>query len=104
MRNVVFFLIHIPCHPDFVNETIPLLPVNDRINDRIDNQIKEEKRRKRLQTMIQMIQQGKVTSAKQIAMELSISIPTVWRDIKILGELDIKINTRGKWTVSDTVA
>lgn len=99
-----FFLIHIPCHPDFVNEKIPLLPVNDRINDRIDNQIKEEKRRKRLQTMIQMIQQGKVTSAKQIAMELSISIPTVWRDIKILGKLEIKVNTRGKWTVSYTVA
>ena len=37
-------------------------------------------------------------------MELSISIPTVWRDIKILGELEIKVNTRGKWTVSYTVA
>ena len=55
--------------------------------------------------MIQMIQQGKVTSAKQIAMEFILFLYLPFGVIlKILGELDIKINTRGKWTVSDTVA
>lgn len=93
-----YFLIHIPCHPDFVNDKI--IPANniDRINDRVDDQTKGKKRRERLHAMIRIIQQGKVTSATEMAVALSVSIPTIWRDIKFLDGLGIKIKTRDTWT------
>ena len=36
-------------------------------------------------------------------MALSVSKPTVWLDIKTLRELGIKVNTRDKWTVDNTL-
>ena len=38
-----------------------------------------------------------------MAIALSVSTPTVWRDIKTLRELGIKVNTRDKWTVDDSL-
>ena len=94
-----YFLITIPCHPDFVSKKMPLSNDADTINDTIN----DKQRRERLQTLISLIRQGEVVSAKEMAIALSVSTPTVWRDIKTLRELGIKINTRDKWTVDDTL-
>ena len=94
-----YFLITIPCHPDFVSKKMPLSNDADTINDTIN----DKQRRERLQTLISLIRQGEVVSAKEMAIALSVSTPTVWRDIKILRELGIKVNTRDKWTVDDTL-
>ena len=94
-----YFLITIPCHPDFVSKKVPLSNDADTINDTIN----DKQRRERLQTLISLIRQGEVVSAKEMAIALSVSTPTVWRDIKTLRELGIKVNTRDKWTVDDTV-
>ena len=96
-----YFLITIPCHPDFVNKKTPLS--NDSISDRVNDSISDRKRRERLQTLIHLIQQGEVASAKEMAMALSVSAPTVWRDLKTLQELGVKVNTRDKWTFDDRV-
>ena len=53
--------------------------------------------------MISLIRKGEVVSAKEMAIALSVSTPTVWRDIKTLRELGIKVNTRDKWTVDDSL-
>ena len=90
-----YFLITIPCHPDFVSKKMPLSNDADTINDK--------QRRERLQTLISLIRQGEVVSAKEMAIALSVSTPTVWRDIKTLRELGIKVNTRDKWTVDDSL-
>ena len=94
-----YFLITIPCHPDFVNKKMSLS--NDA--DTIIDSISDKKRRERLQTLIHLIQQGEVASAKEMAMALSVSAPTVWRDLKTLQELGVKVNTRDKWTFDDRV-
>ena len=94
-----YFLITIPCHPDFVSKKMPLSNDADTINDTIN----DKQRRERLQTLISLIRQGEVVSAKEMAIALSVSTPTVWRDIKTLRELGIKVNTRDKWTVDDTL-
>ena len=94
-----YFLITIPCHPDFVSKKVPLSNDADTINDTIN----DKQRRERLQTLISLIRQGEVVSAKEMAIALSVSTPTVWRDIKTLRELGIKVNTRDKWTVDDTL-
>ena len=94
-----YFLITIPCHPDFVSKKTPLSNDADTINDTIN----DKQRRERLQALISLIRQGEVVSAKEMAIALSVSTPTVWRDIKTLRELGIKVNTRNKWTVDDTL-
>ena len=94
-----YFLITIPCHPDFVSKKMPLSNDADTINDTIN----DKQRRERLQTLISLIRQGEVVSAKEMAIALSVSTPTVWRDIKTLRELGIKVNTRDKWTVDDSL-
>lgn len=94
-----YFLITIPCHPDFVSKKMPLSNDTDTINDTIN----DKQRRERLQTLISLIRQGEVVSAKEMAIALSVSTPTVWRDIKTLRELGIKVNTRDKWTVDDSL-
>lgn len=99
-----FFLIHIPCHPDLVGAiSIPPKEANDTISDTINDRISDKKRRERLQTLIHLIQQDEIASAKEMAMALSVSVPTVWRDLKTLQELGVKVNTRDKWTFDDRV-
>ena len=78
---------------------MPLSNDTDTINDTIN----DKQRRERLQTLISLIRQGEVVSAKEMAIALSVSTPTVWRDIKTLRELGIKVNTRDKWTVDDSL-
>lgn len=82
-----FFLIRIPCHPDFVlrdwsediNDTI-----NDTINDIVNDTVKQ-----RLAKMLQLLIQNPSLSKKQLALELGISVPTISRDLSLLVEYQV---------------
>lgn len=98
-----YFLITIPCHPDFVSKGSFQLNEHDRISDRINDRINDKKRNERLHTLVSLIKQGNMSSAAEIAKVLSVSPATIWRDLKVLSALDIEIKTRGKWMIIDTV-
>ena len=107
-----YFLIKIPCHPDFIQYDIINLPLNkeerirnllintlnDTINETLNDTIKE-----RLVKLISILDENPNTLKKDLALQLKISIPTVSRDLKFL--TDLKILRRegakktGSWAV-----
>ncbi|MBB6275460.1 RNA-binding domain-containing protein [Porphyromonas circumdentaria] len=94
-----YFLISIPCHPDFVHKSFSQVDVKARIKARI----KDKKRKERLFALISLIKQGEISSALEIAKNLSVSSATIWRDLKVLSALGIEIKTKGKWRILATV-
>lgn len=98
-----FFLIRIPCHPDFVhrdwsediNDTINDI-VNDIVNDTVNDTVKQ-----RLAKMLQLLIQNPSLSKKQLALELGVSVPTISRDLSLLIEYQMIVregsDRKGKW-------
>ena len=94
-----FFLIRIPCHPDFVHrdwsEDINDI-VNDIVNDTVNDTVKQ-----RLAKMLQLLIQNPSLSKKQLALELGVSVPTISRDLSLLIEYQMIVregsDRKGKW-------
>lgn len=107
-----YFLIKIPCHPDFIQYDIINLPLNkeerirnllintlnDTINETLNDTIKE-----RLVKLISILDENPNTLKKDLALQLKFSIPTVSRDLKFLTGLKILrregAKKTGSWTV-----
>ena len=82
-----FFLIRIPCHPDFVHRDWSE-DINDTIND-IVNDIVNDTVKQRLAKMLQLFIQNPSLSKKQLALELGVSVPTISRDLSLLVEYHV---------------
>lgn len=94
-----FFLIRIPCHPDFVHRDWSE-DINDTIND-IVNDIVNDTVKQRLAKMLQLLIQNPSLSKKQLALELGVSVPTISRDLSLLIEYQMIVregsDRKGKW-------
>ena len=94
-----FFLIRIPCHPDFVHRD-GIEDINDTINDTI-NDIVNDTVKQRLAKMLQLLIQNPSLSKKQLALELGVSVPTISRDLSLLIEYQMIVregsDRKGKW-------
>lgn len=90
-----FFLIRIPCHPDFVHRD-GIEDINDTINDTVNDTVKQ-----RLAKMLQLLIQNPSLSKKQLALELGVSVPTISRDLSLLIEYQMIVregsDRKGKW-------
>lgn len=90
-----FFLIRIPCHPDFVHRDWSE-DINDTINDIVNDTVKQ-----RLAKMLQLLIQNPSLSKKQLALELGVSVPTISRDLSLLIEYQMIVregsDRKGKW-------
>ena len=87
-----FFLIRIPCHPDFVHRDWSE-DINDTINDTI-NDIVNDTVKQRLAKMLQLLIQTPSLSKEQLALELGVSVSTISRDLSLLVEYQV-IERRG---------
>lgn len=166
-----FFLITLPCHPDFVAANLPIdlkddvgsdkanfddrlaekkndrineeqpqndringtessaQPKNDRINedeepaqskndringaenlaqsiiDRINSNAKSQTSRERLYSLVSFVKDKGQVSAQEVALKLSVSIPTVYRYMKLLSDLGLveRFGSRkkGQWCPRD---
>ncbi len=94
-----FFLIRIPCHPDFVHRDWSE-DINDTINDTI-NDIVNDTVKQRLAKMLQLLIQNPSLSKEQLALELGVSVPTISRDLSLLVEYKVIErkggNKKGQW-------
>lgn len=78
-----FFLIRIPCHPDFVHRDWSE-DINDIVNDIVNDTVKQ-----RLAKMLQLLIQNPSLSKKQLALELGVSVPTISRNLSLLVEYHV---------------
>ena len=91
-----YFLITIPCHPDFVGQTSlsPLAALNDTLNDTL---------KQRLTRLLELLVTNPSIPKKELAVHLGVSTATISRDLKLL--IDAKIIQRegakktGRWVV-----
>ena len=93
-----YFLISIPCHPDFIEDTL----ANDQMNGTVNGTVKSKLER-RLEGIIRQIRIRPEVTADELSHSMGVSYRTIRRDLKRLSEdkliARVGSDKAGRWMV-----